>query len=125
VLHPVLLIIIFFLHQQRIAVGNIHRQLISIARHHLEKDIAHHLLPGMVIRHHLEKDIAHHLHPGKVIHRHLAKDIIRNKVRAIHPLVGNALYLPPINNKFYLNYQHEYEKQFFHFFGLDYSFFGL
>ena len=99
-LHPALLIIIFFLHQQRIAIGNIHRQLISIARHLPERDIARHL----------EKDIAHHLHPVKdiahllpekdIAHLLPEKDILRNKVRAILPMVENALCLPPINNKF-------------------------
>jgi NifB/MoaA-like Fe-S oxidoreductase len=82
--------------------------LISIARHlperdirhHLEKDIAHHLHPVKVIHHHLEKDIAHLL-PEKDIAHHLPeKDILRNKVRAILPMVENALCLPPINNKF-------------------------
>jgi hypothetical protein len=62
-------------------------------------DIAHHLHPEKGILHRMWMDIAHHL-LVKVIHRRLAKDIIRNKVRAIHPMEENALWLPLINNKF-------------------------
>ena len=70
------------LYLQPIALGSILRQVIITAHfHHPGKDIVPHLL-AKTIRHHLQ-GIALHL------------------LKAIRPMVQNALYLRQINNKFF------------------------
>jgi hypothetical protein len=63
-----------------------------------------------------EREI-HHPPQERDIHHHPEKDI--------HPMEENTLCPPPINNKFYLNYKHEYEKQFCCFIGTHHSLFRL
>jgi hypothetical protein len=79
------------LYLQQIALGSILRQVIITAHfHHPGKDI---------IPHHPGKDIIPHL-LAKTIRHHL-QGIALHLLKAIRPMVQNALYLPRINNKFF------------------------
>ena len=113
---------VIFIHQQ-IALGSIlPKGIITPQSHLLEKDIIHYLKKDII--HRLPEKVIHHLLQG-IVHLLPEKDINLLLLTDIHRKVENALCLPPINNKFYLNYKHEYEKRFCYFIGTHHDWFRL